>query len=118
MITDTEIMAMRDTQEDALPDTCIVRRRTLISDDMGGYTETWTDVGEYSCRIVPETTNDEGEQSEKVTVRAEWAITLPYNADVQEADRVQHGSTYYEVVQVRGGESWQTALRCVCWRVE
>lgn len=117
-LTANELGRMQDVQEVAMPDTCIVRRRTLTSDDMGGYTEAWADVGEYSCRIVPKAVNDEREQSGKVTARAEWAITLPYNADVRETDRIQHNDVYYEVVQVHDDESWQTALHCVCWRVE
>lgn len=122
MLTTAELAAMRDTADDALPDTCTITR-TDGEASFDPETDTWTpaptdDVYTGACRVRPDrpTVVDAGEQP--VTLRT-FTATLPHSATgVQQDDTLTVTASTdaalvgvaFRVVDVRAG-SWDIARR-------
>jgi len=113
MLSASDLAAMREAQDAALPDTCTIRRKTLVSDGMGGYTETWSDLATgVKCRIATSRYRpEEAAIAEKFTGRTLWMLTLPAGTDVTNEDRVVLSGTTYEVVGVLSAGSWEMCRR-------
>lgn len=114
MLTAAELLSMRDVEETAMSSTCIIKRRTLTSDGMGGYTEGWNAVGTVVCDIWQ--INERGDREQTVNgsqpiSKAKWFITLPYDTNVVAADRIEVDSRTFEATFVPNDSSWLTALR-------
>lgn len=113
MISAAELAAMQAVQEEALPGTCVISRRTLTSDGMGGNSESWLSVGTVSCRVSPATESGaERPVAERPLEVGPWIITTPHNTDVTPKDRVTWEGRTFEVTASLG-KSWETARRVV-----
>lgn len=118
MLSASDLAAMQATQALALPSTCTISRRSLASDGMGGYTETWaTLTASVACRLSAHSAPTEAIMAERYGGRQTWMLTLPAGTDVTHEDRVVIGSVTYEVVGLSSGGAWETARRVIVGRV-
>jgi len=107
---------MRAQQAAALPDTCTISRRTLVSDGAGGYTETWTTAASgVACRLAVAQAA-ERILADRVVHEGGFVVTLPYGTSVTSKDRIVVGARTFEVAGVASG-SWETAVRATCSEV-
>lgn len=105
------VAGLRATHDDlALPDTCDVIRSVAVSDGRGGTTTTETVVAEYRCALdVAGITGQEGLAGSVETVTRPYEITLPYGADVTEADTIGVGDRRFAIENVRTGGAYDVA---------
>lgn len=94
---DEELVALRADIEKTFADTCVVKRKTKVSNGAGGHTESWSDADSYPCRIAPAKSGDETTIGGAVKSIKAVVVMLPYNADVSTADRLVISSATYEV---------------------
>jgi len=115
VLTANDLAAIRQAQEQAMPDSCTIQRRTLTSDGMGGYTESWSDLATgVKCRLSPVRSISQLAErvvAEQFVGRTLWQLTLPAGQDVSHDDRVVVGATTYEVMSVNSGGAWEVARR-------
>jgi len=112
-ISSAELTQMRSDVEQLMPDKCNILSVVRASDGMGGFTETWgTVTANARCRL------DKVRGVEKVTGGAlspysRWMLTLPYDATVTAANRIEHGGNTYAVVDPSDEDkSWRVSVRC------
>jgi len=117
MITAAELDAMRTTLNSSLPDTAQIKRKTLTSDNAGGYTEAWNTVATVACRVSPTgQLPQERVIAERLTATSIWTLTLPALTDVRAEDRIAVGARTFEVVGVLA-RSDELCRRMVCVEV-
>jgi head-tail adaptor len=114
-ISAQELEYMREEVRASLPDTCAILRAEKSSDQQGGYVEEWAQVyQDVPCRISQSQQMSENRiVSNRTFAMSTWDMTLPYDADVSERDRIIHKAVPYEVLFVNGGRSYDTARRLV-----
>lgn len=117
MLTADELEWMRETAGEALPSTCIVMGTAWVSDGMGGGTVTWNAVGTVACRLEAQS-GDERVSGDRKTVFARYRLTMPYDTEVTEQDKVQVDGVTYRVLFVDTGKSWPVVKRLDVERVE
>lgn len=117
MLTAAELAEMRSVQDEAMAASCVISRKTLVSDGMGGFTETWAASGTVSCRVWP--AGESGAErlvADRITEDDVWVITLPYATDVVAKDRITADGRTWEVVNPIA-HTWETARRVVAVEV-
>jgi head-tail adaptor len=118
MLTATDLDAMRSTLDESLPDTAQVGRQALVSDDAGGFSESWSVVATVACRVSPGgLLPQERAVAERMGVVSSWVVTLPALTDVRAADRLVVGTRTFEVVAPLGPRSYEVSRRVVCSEV-
>ena len=107
---------MRETTEGALPDTCTIRRKSVVN--VGGEEQaTWGDLATgVSCGIAPAGGGEiggrtTGEVGGKIAEETTHILTLPANQDIEEPDQVVTGGITYDVTLVRKRGSWEITRR-------
>lgn len=102
MLTASELAQLRADVSELLPDTCRIERPT--TGNTNGYpTETWgTAVASAACRFDPETLRlpPKDALNDKETGVAYYKVTLTYNADVADGDRLIYSGGTYQVTQL------------------
>ena len=117
MLTAAELAEMRSVQVEAMAGTCVITRRTLASDGMGGFTETWAAAGTVTGRVWPATESGaERLIADRITEADAWIITVPQGTDVVAKDRIVESGRTFEVVSAIA-HTWETARRVVCVEV-
>jgi len=114
MLTATEIAAMRETQEQALPDTCTRNRYPLTSNHAGGYTKGAAGSIVLPCRVSSRGLPDEYLRQSAATSRHLMMVTVPHGSDVRHTDELVCDGVTYRVIGFASAGMWETALRCVC----
>ena len=94
---DEELVALRADIEKMFTDTCVVKRKTKVSNGAGGSMESWSDAASYPCRIAPAKSGDETTIGGAVKSVKPVVVILPYDADVTTADRLAISGATYEV---------------------
>lgn len=117
MLSVSDIARIRQAQADALPDSALVYRRSMMGDGQGGQAEHWSEPISVSCRLRPMATEDVARYADKMTAAGGWVITLPHDTDVAAFDRITVGGVDYRVVGTQVGESWLSAVRAYCERI-
>lgn len=115
-LTSADLAAMRDTLELLLPDTCVIQTQTLTSDGAGGGTVSWAASGTVACRL----DNKSGQVSsvgDSLQVFSGFELTIPFDTDLSELNRVVHGGYDYNVISVDYDKSWPITLRAHVERV-
>jgi hypothetical protein len=86
-----ELQALRDCQQDYMMDACQVGTRSVATDDVGGYIESFTYGPEIACGLsmtvairFNEIVTDKG-----VVTRADARIRLPFNTVVDETSEIK-----------------------------
>ncbi len=91
MLTASDLAFMKATQNKALPNTCTIQRRTLTSDGMGGYIESWSDLATgVPCRIasIVYYRPNEWVIAEQQVGTTFWQLTMPAGQEIAAKDRV------------------------------
>jgi head-tail adaptor len=114
MLTAADLTAMRSTASASLVDVCLIKRVTLTSDGVGGYTSSWATAATVACRVAPARGPTELDLVNRAAAVQGWTLTLPYNTDVRPADRLVVGSRTFEVIGRLAAETYETARRVVC----
>lgn len=113
MLTSDELAAMRADVRELLPDTCTIRRATMTLAADGSISETWSDavVGAL-CRIDPTTYRDErGVIAERESTRNRYIISVEWNADLRDGDRIVAGGVTYEVTNLHSDATLRLVKR-------
>lgn len=115
--TNSELTRMRATADKALPDSCIIRRATAVSDSAGGQTQTWADVATVACRLMPRATQPQDKvTADRASNVSGWVVTVPYATDVTEKDVIVIGSRLFEVNKAQA-HSWEISRRVLATEV-
>ncbi|MEN6547031.1 MAG: head-tail adaptor protein [Armatimonadia bacterium] len=114
MLAAIEIAAMRETQEQALPDTCTRNRYPLTSNGAGGYTKGAAEAIVLPCRVSSRGLPDEYLRQSAAISRHLMMITVPHGSDVRHTDELVCNGLTYRVIGFASAGDWETALRCVC----
>ena len=111
----------RTTARLGLPDLVAIQRVNLVDDTAGGHTETWQTIyADVPARIAERSGIIPGQEvavAGREAVVSGWVLTLLYDQDIQEKDRVVFDNDVYEVVFVNAGRSFDTARRCRLSRI-
>lgn len=111
-----------DMQAATLPDVCNVLTLTQVSDGMGGFTETWgTATANVFCRMDNVIAN-QGVGIEMVSAGAlksysQWILSAPFGTGITSANRIEHGTYIYNVVEVNDEGSWLGNMRVTLERL-
>ncbi len=103
----------RRRQEEAMPDTCTIRRGTVTYSGPGSANPVFTDLATgVPCRFKePRRTPEEiGSTPGNNLLRGItfFELVVPYDQDVDRNDRVVVGTVTYEVIGVRNAGEWMT----------
>ncbi len=119
MLTTTELAQLRADALATLPDTCAILRPTATTDADGDSAETWgTAVASVACRLDPFLWRDwRGLVAEREVNRTYFVLTLPFDADLRDGDRVVFNGDALEVMQRYDLHSSRIVLRAYVARV-
>jgi len=114
-ITTGELGQMRVAQEEMMPDTCTVLSSTQTTVPGGGRKVSWVAGTTYAWRVRPLGAPSQTRFAEALGTRAGWIGTLPWDAVVDEKNRLRGADgTDYEVIGLHDARgSWPTALKLV-----
>lgn len=117
MTSTSDLTKIRAEQNKLMPDTVYIQRLTRTSDGAGGWTEAWQTVATTKGRIAP-SQRQAGEtvQGGAIMAYGEFIVTLPYDTDLRQDDRLQISGTQYEVKAILD-RSEKTALRVLVSKV-
>jgi hypothetical protein len=113
LLSQRDLDQMRaDVETLCLPDTCNILTSTLTNDGEGGQTIAWgTATANEICRL-------DAYNGKEFVIGGQlqpfhgFVLTLPYDATIEPAYRVEVGSKSYSVISVDGDKSWATTIRC------
>lgn len=112
MLTARELAQLRADILETLPDTCQIQRVTLVADAHGNTSEVWATVATVACRLDPffrmASPNPVAAQEK---MRNSYRLTVPYDADLRDGDRVLVDGDVYELVELHDDHS----LHAVRW---
>lgn len=94
-----------------------VSRPTRVSDNMGGYSETWATAATLACRRLSTLSQAEQRIAERLAIVRPWVVQVAALSDVRETDRLVIGSDTLEVVHV-ARSSWEAVRRVLCREME
>ena len=103
---------MRSVAERALPDICHTQRRSEVSDGGGGITTTWNEhLASVPCRLSPVGGGEIGLTGSRIEDESTSIVTMAWDTDVVEADRLLINGRAYDVTLVRRRGNWALTLR-------
>lgn len=119
MLSPGELASMRETLEASLPGTAVIQTRTVTSDGGGGGSATWSASGTVPCRLGPGVRQGEGEQvdGDRVTPDAQALVTVPFDAEVTESQRLAINGAVYSVTRV-SDRDWKIGTRIEVRRLD
>ncbi len=112
LLQSNDLSYLRTEAQTAMPDNVTIQRKTLISDQQGGFTEGWSDVYQNIPGRVSVTGGGESMRAGRQDVQIDAMLTIAYDQSIEQSDKVVHGGTTYEVVFVDAGKTWALAQRC------
>lgn len=116
----TELTQIRNDMEASLmADTCNILEVTQTSDGQGGYTETWgtaTGGTAVKCHINSVRAYEEVAGGALQPFHT-YILTLPHGTSIVEANRVEVGSTTYNVTSIDSGKTWSACVRAYLERL-
>lgn len=116
-ISAAELAIMRETISSLLPDTCNILTVTETANGAGGVSQSWgTAYTSVACRLDKRTGNEQLSAG-AIQPFTGWVLSLPYNATISEACRVEHGGYTYNVTSVNNDASWRVVKRAILERV-
>lgn len=110
MLTAADLVSMRETLEDSLPDLAVIKTPSRVSDGGGGDTTTFTVSGTVPCRIMPVSGNERVEGA-RLNADTEYLVTAPYDAAVDTDSVLEIDSRVFSVTAVGEPRSWAVSLR-------
>lgn len=115
MLEQAQIASMRLIAEEALPDLCTIQRRQEVSDGGGGVTTTWQEhLADVPCRLSPVGGGEVGLTGARIEDEATSLVTVAWDVDIAEADRLLINGFAYDVQLVRRRGNWALTTRIEC----
>ncbi len=112
LLTERELAQVRADILETLPDTCQIQRVTTTTDAHGNWGEAWSTVDTVACRLDPffrmASPNPVAAQEK---MRNSYRLTVAWDADLRDGDRVLVDGDVYELVELHDDHS----LRAVRW---
>lgn len=108
---------LRNVANANMNESAVVSRPTRTSDDMGGFTETWSTASTLACRRLSKLSQAEQRIAERLAIVRPWVVQVAALSDVRETDRLVIGSDTLEVMHV-GKSSWEAVRRVLCSEME
>lgn len=111
MLSDGELQFMRESIELLMPDECNILTVTEVNNGEGGITETWgTAYTLVKCRLDMKTGREPvlGGAAQQYT---SYMLSVPYDTDINDVDRVEVNSVTYAVTSINTGQSWNAVTR-------
>ena len=114
-----QLARMRRVADATLAGEGEVWRRTRVSDNKGGKTETLARVSSGPWRLAALTTvaSSESVFAARLGGQQGWWATAQYHVDINLADQVRIGGRTFEVVSVDTGRTWHISARVLCREV-
>jgi len=81
----------------------ILQNKTTVSDDMGGFTDSYYDEATVWAAIWP-ASGREVKQSDKTTMTIMTQIRIRYRSYLKPWERAKFGNTYYNIVKILNHE--------------
>lgn len=112
MLSAGELEQLRSDILETLTDTCRIERPTYTN-SYGDSVETWgTAVASAVCRFDPDTLRRDQEMiGEREAGVARYIVTLEYDADVQDGDRLIYDGGTYQIIQLSISHSLRAVRR-------
>lgn len=109
-----QLAAMRTVADTAQPETAYVYRRTLTSDNAGGFTVTEALAATLDVRVDAPSSTVTELFAQHIGERKAFVLNVTYNADIQAGDRVLVGSIYYEILGTYSEpRSWEITRQAI-----
>lgn len=121
MISDATLARLRAVQLAAMPDTCVIERKTLgARNQFGERTETWPEVATVACRVAA--VGNPGDPVvtafRALTTVSDFDLTVPLDTDLRGGDRVTYQGLTFEVKGEPITGTWALAKRAAMTRLE
>lgn len=119
MLTSRELTQARSDVLVTLTDTCAIQRATEAVDAYGYTAKTWTTAASaVLCRFDPFARQDgAGQIAMQEQGRAWYQLTLAWDTDLRDGDRVAYGGDTYEVLQLHDDHSARIVRRAMLVKV-
>lgn len=119
MLTSRELAQARADVLETLTDTCTIQRATEATDAYGHTAKTWVAAASgAACRIDPFARQDSsGQIALQEKGRAWYRLTLKWDADLRDGDRVAYAGDIYEVLQLHDDHSARIVRRAIVAKV-
>lgn len=117
MISDSMLEGIRLMAESVMTATATLYRKGQVADDFGGFVDTYSAVGTYSCSYAPhQITPMERETTRGIETISMWRFQFPNGTDVRSTDRIVVDGRTFEVVSAGSG-SIKVAVRVICQEI-
>jgi hypothetical protein len=120
MLTATELTDMRATADAALPDTCTIQTKAIVSDGQGGSTESYsTSASDVACRVKAAVLTRglaEIMAQSGVKLHQVYEVTFTNSRTLNKTDRIMWSGKTLEVVTTFDN-SWQVHKKVACTEV-
>ena len=112
-----DLRYMRSQVQTALPDTINILRKSVTSDQQGGFTEAWSDAYQNIPARLATASGGESISAGQQDPSPTMTLTESSDQSVEQTDRVVHASGTYEVQFIDAGKSWDLTTRCQIRRI-
>jgi len=120
VLTSRELAQARSDVLTTLTDTCTIQRAGEVTDSYGHTAKTWaTATSGAPCRFDPfeRRQDSSGQVAMQEQGRAWYRLTLAWDADLRDGDRVVYGGDIYEVLQLHDDHSARIVRRAALAKV-
>ncbi len=117
MITDLELVMMRETATAALPATAQIIRSVPFADGAGGTTMTDSVIGVCPVRIGQASQSQLAVYADRLVGLTGVTLTVPVGTAVQPRDRLIIEGRTFDVIGAPDGGAWATAVRLMATEV-
>lgn len=120
MLTDRELTQLRADMVELLPGTAVISRYTSSVDSAGVAAQTFAAVGTVICRVDPASGNDvrRGVLAGREATTTFFQLTLEWDADIAEGDRVTFGGETMEITLLHDLHEKRAVRRALLARIE
>ena len=105
LIQTNDLVYLRDEVRKSMPDTVDIQRKTIASDQQGGFTESWANAYQQVAARIASKGGSESSTAGRQDLQLDFTLAVGYDQSV-----VQSGT--YEVQSVDDGKSWATSKIC------
>ena len=112
LLQGNDLVYMRQEARQAMPDLVSIQRKSLASDEQGGYAEAWANAYQNVAARLASKGGSESVEENRREVQVDFTMAVAYDQSILQTDRVVHASGTYEVQSVDAGKSWTTSKIC------
>lgn len=119
MLTARELADLRADMVELMPGTAVIERPTETVDNAGIPKQSWAAVGTVICRVDPAYRMDSrGVVADREAARVYFTMTVPWDANIAEGDRVVVSGDTLEIVQLYDIHEMRVSKRAQLARIE